>query len=143
MVAVCPDDGAESLPHRLDREQFGVIALDHPAEPGHEGTRALGVLGELLVLEPDQVADPGTVLAASEVDDTDPPVVDDPVARLVVAVREVEADWPWREAGGPFPQGVELGSWHEARGFGDPSADGGECLLGVSVRDLGWRLQPG
>jgi hypothetical protein len=65
--AVCPDDGAESLPHRLDREQFGVIALDHPAEPGHEGTLALGVLDELLVLKPDQVADPGTVLAASEV----------------------------------------------------------------------------
>jgi hypothetical protein len=32
---------------------------------------------------------------------------------------------------------------HEARGFGDPSADDGERLLGVSVRDPGWRLQPG
>ena len=65
--AVCPGDGAEPLPHRLDREQFGVLALDRPAEPGHEGTLALGVPGELLVLKPDQVADPGTVLAASEV----------------------------------------------------------------------------
>ena len=32
--------------------------------------------GELLVLKPDQIADPGTVLAAPEVNDADPPVVD-------------------------------------------------------------------
>jgi len=77
---VCPDDGAECLPHRLDDEQFGVVVPDRAAEPGHEGAVSLGVAGELLVLQPDQVADPGTVQAAPEVDDADPPVVDDPVA---------------------------------------------------------------
>jgi hypothetical protein len=89
--AVCPDDGAEPLPQRFNREQFGVLVLDCPAEPGHEGALAFGVPGELLVPEPDQVADPGAVLAAPEADDCGLPVVDDPVARLVVTVREVQA----------------------------------------------------
>jgi hypothetical protein len=66
-----------------------------------------------------------------------------PSPRLVVAVREVEADRPGRAAAGPFPQDSELALWHETLGFGDLSADDGERLLGVSVRDPGWRLQPG
>ena len=29
--AMCPDDGAEALPQRLDREQFGILTLNCPA----------------------------------------------------------------------------------------------------------------
>jgi hypothetical protein len=89
--AVCPDDGAEALPQRFNREQSGVLVCDCPAEPSSEGALALGAPGELLVPEPDQVADPGAVLAAPEVDDCDLPVVDDPVARLVVTAGEAQA----------------------------------------------------
>src|ERR1700756_4523368 len=29
--AMCPDNGAEALPQRLDREQFGILTLNCPA----------------------------------------------------------------------------------------------------------------
>jgi hypothetical protein len=131
--AMGPDDGTEALPQRLDREQFGVLALDCAPECGHEGALALGMTGELLVLQSDEVADPGTILATLEVDDCDPAVVDDPITWLVVAVREVQANRPGREAAGPFSQGGELGRWHEALGFCETSADGGERLFCITV----------
>jgi hypothetical protein len=85
--AVCPDDGADGWLQGSEARHPLVLVGQALAEPGVERPPELGMIRELLVLQTDEIGGPVSLRRSAEVDDSQLPLVQQPFAWLVVALR--------------------------------------------------------